>query len=174
MELLTGLITGIAFGFLLRKGHLTRFSVIVNQLRLKDFTVMKVMMTAVLSSGAGFAILCYLQPETVPLIDKTTLFATAVGGGIFGVGMAIVGYCPGTGIGAIADGAKDMWFGLLGMIVGAGIYAESYAWIEQTIKPESEMMNITLPEFFGIPAWLILCPLILLASIFVKKQPKVA
>lgn len=36
-EILSGLIVGVIFGFLLRKAHVTRFNVIVSQLLLLDF-----------------------------------------------------------------------------------------------------------------------------------------
>ena len=119
-ELLSGLLVVTVFGFLLRKAYVTRFPVIVGQLLLKDFTVMKVMMTAIAFGSLGI----YLLPHSSLLIDPTPLAGALIGGGIFGVGMAVMGFCPGTGIGALADGSRDMWFGVLGMIVGAGIYAE--------------------------------------------------
>jgi uncharacterized protein len=155
-EILSGLFVGIVFGFLLRKAHVTRFTVIVKQLLLKDFTVMKVILTAVLSAGAGIAILRYFQPDLALKIDATTLFASIFGGAIFGVGMAIVGYCPGTAVGAVADGAKDMWFGLLGMIAGAAIYAESFEWVQEHIKPAKDMVKTTLPEYFGVSDFVII------------------
>jgi len=37
----------IVFGFLIDKGGVTRYDVIMGQLLLKDFTVLKIMMTAV-------------------------------------------------------------------------------------------------------------------------------
>lgn len=155
-EILSGLFVGIVFGFLLRKAHVTRFAVIVKQLLLKDFTVMKVILTAVFSASAGIALLRYFQPELALKIDPTTLFASMVGGGIFGVGMAVLGYCPGTAVGAVADGAKDVWFGLLGMIVGAAIYAESFEWIQEHVKPAKDMVKTTLPEYFGVSEFVII------------------
>lgn len=154
-EILSGLFVGIVFGFLLRKAHVTRFAVIVKQLLLKDFTVVKVILTAVVSASACIALLRYFQPELALKIDATTLFASMVGGAIFGVGMAVVGYCPGTAVGAAADGAKDIWFGLLGMVVGAAIYAESFEWIQEQIKPAKDMVKTTLPEYFGVSEFVI-------------------
>ena len=155
-ELIGGLFVGIIFGFLLRKGYVTRFNVIVNQFLLKDFTVMKVMLTAIAFGGLGIYTLMYFFPTKAFVINSTTFFAALLGGGIFGIGMAVMGYCPGTGVGALADGARDMWFGLLGMIVGAALYAESFGWITQYLKPIANISKKTLPSVFGVSPWLII------------------
>ena len=160
-ELFTGLLAGIAFGFLLRKAYVSRFDVIVGQLLFKDFTVMKVMMTAVAVGSALIYTLVALQPSLSLNISATTLFAALVGGAVFGIGMAIMGYCPGTAVAALADGAKEMWYGILGMIVGAAIYAELFPWIQSTIKPTHEIVKTTLPEHFGISPWVFVGPLVL-------------
>lgn len=153
-EIFTGLLSGIVFGFLLRKGYLTRFATIVNQLRLKDFTVMKVMMTALIFSSFVFVLL-----GLDPSISETTALSAAIGGLLFGIGMAILGYCPGTSVGALADGGKDVWFGILGMILGAGLYAEAFPYIQSTIKPAKELMKLSLADYFSISSWTIVIPL---------------
>ncbi|MBS0636979.1 MAG: YeeE/YedE family protein [Verrucomicrobia bacterium] len=178
-ELVTGLVAGIAFGFLLQKGSLTRFTVIVNQLLLKDFTVLKVMMTALTTSSIGYLIYSTLYTAPEASISATTAYAALVGGGIFGVGMAILGYCPGTAVGALADGSKDMKVGILGMCVGAALYAECFDWIQATIKPAEDLMQVTLPEYFGIEPWVVVLPFLAIAawylitkklSLFVKQH----
>ncbi len=162
-EILSGLVAGIIFGFLLRKAHVTRFSVIVKQLLLQDFTVMKVIMTCVISGATGIALLRYFQPSLQLDIGATTFFATIVGGGIFGIGMAVTGYCPGTAIGALADGAKEMKFGILGMVTGAAIYAECFEWIQENLKPAHDLVKTTLPEYFGVSSVAIIGVLLLCA-----------
>lgn len=152
--LLSGLSVGFAFGFLLRKAYVTRFDTIVNQLLLRDFTVMKVIMTTIAFGSVGIYTLHALHPEYEFMISNTTLLSAAIGGALFGIGMATMGYCPGTGIGALADGARDMWFGLLGMIAGAAMYAEVVPWIIAYIKPVADMNTITLPELLGISPWI--------------------
>ena len=52
-KLLLGFITGVAFGFLLQKGKVAKFHVIVGQFLLKDWTVIKVMLTAVAVGAIG-------------------------------------------------------------------------------------------------------------------------
>ncbi len=154
-EIFSGLVVGVIFGFLLRKAHVTRFNVIVSQLLLLDFTVMKVILTAIASGSLMVQALILLNAGISLEISSTTLMASLLGGGLFGVGMALMGYCPGTGVGALADGARDMWFGVLGMIAGAGLYAEAYPWILQHIKPASALTKATLAEYFGVSPWIL-------------------
>ncbi|HPJ48542.1 MAG TPA: hypothetical protein PK162_06635 [Synergistales bacterium] len=52
-QLLWGLAFGIAFGFLLQKGGVTKYDIIAGQLLLKDFTVVKVMLSAILTGMVG-------------------------------------------------------------------------------------------------------------------------
>ena len=51
--LLWGLAFGIVFGFLLQKGGATKYDVIIGQLLLTDFTVLKIMLSAVLVGMMG-------------------------------------------------------------------------------------------------------------------------
>jgi uncharacterized protein len=48
-----GLGFGILFGFLLHKGGATKYDVIVGQLLLTDFTVLKIMLSAVVTGMIG-------------------------------------------------------------------------------------------------------------------------
>lgn len=52
-RLLLGLVTGILFGFFLHKGGVSKYAVITGQFLLRDFTMMKMMMTAIIVGGAG-------------------------------------------------------------------------------------------------------------------------
>ena len=51
------LLIGVAFGFLLHRGRVTSCNVIQNQFRLRDFTVLKVMGTAIIVGGVGVMLL---------------------------------------------------------------------------------------------------------------------
>ena len=65
LQLAIGLAAGFLFGFLLQKGGVTRYDVIIGQLLLQDFTVVKVMLSAVvtgitwiIASDGLFAVIC--------------------------------------------------------------------------------------------------------------------
>lgn len=136
LQLFLGLLIGIVFGFLLQKGGVTKYDVILAQLRLLDFTVLKIMLTAVIVTMLGIS---YLFPKgKIQLHPKSGSLKNAVVGGlIFGVGFAILGYCPGTIAGAVGNGYLDgLIGGMVGIIIGSGIYASMYStlkkkkWIE--------------------------------------------
>jgi hypothetical protein len=56
-----------------------------------------------------------------------SLGATIPGPLIFGIGFAILGYCPGTSVGAVGHGALDAFVGgVIGILLGAGLYAAIY------------------------------------------------
>ena len=94
MKLFWGLLFGIIFGFLLQKGGVTKYDVIINQLLLTDFTVLKIMLSAVVTGMIG---LYFMQNRGwIKLRPKAgSLGKNAIGGLIFGVGFALLGYCPG-------------------------------------------------------------------------------
>ena len=108
-----GLLAGVAFGVLLQKGGVTRYATIVGQFLFTDYTVLKIMLTAILTGAVGVYGMLQLGWIDGLLVKPAQLAANAAGGLIFGVGMAGLGYCPGTGVGAAAEGcgvqASGMW-----------------------------------------------------------------
>jgi uncharacterized protein len=121
-KLLPGLVSGFLFGFLLQKGFVTKYPVVVGQFLLRDFTVLKTMLTAVVTGGIGAYALRAVGAASLH-VKPAQLAAVSIGGLIFGVGMVLLGYCPGTGVAAAAEGKGDAAFGLAGMLLGALLFA---------------------------------------------------
>jgi hypothetical protein len=48
---------GFAFGWLLHRGKVTNYDVVSDQFRLRDFTVLKIMLTAIVTGGIGVMVL---------------------------------------------------------------------------------------------------------------------
>ena len=131
-KLAQGLVIGLLFGFFLQKGGVIKYDVIMAQLRLTDFTVLKVMLTAVAVSMLGVS---YLYPrDMVPVKTKEGSIKNAVFGGlIFGVGFGLLGYCPGTIAGAIGNGYMDAATGgFIGIVLGTVVYALAYKTLKDT------------------------------------------
>jgi uncharacterized membrane protein YedE/YeeE len=149
--LLYGLLTGFVFGFLLQKGQVTKFSVIVNQFLLRDFTVLKTMLTAIIVGGIGVYALHDAGLAKLH-IKPAILIANIAGGLIFGVGMALLGYCPGTGIAAMAEKSRHAVFGVLGMLVGAALLAETYGYFADWVRAVN-YRDLTLPTLIGTSVW---------------------
>jgi len=149
-KLIFGLITGFILGFTIQKAKVVRYDVVVGQLRLKDFTMLKLMLTAVVVGMVGI----YLFKDMGLLklsIKSTNLVANILGGLIFGVGFALLGYCPTTGVGAIGEGRTDaFWGGVLGMLVGAALYAEVYHHLKGNLLSWGYLGKITIPSVLGI------------------------
>lgn len=160
LTLLLGALTGFVFGFLLQKGSVTKFNTIVGQFLLKDFTVVKVMFTAVVVGGIG--VYAMLQAGIVEglHIKNAQIFGNALGGLIFGVGMAILGYCPGTGVAAIGDGAKDAIAGVFGMLAGAALYAEVHPWFKANVLAQWDLGKATFVTTTGLSPWWFIAALV--------------
>ena len=117
---------GIAFGFLLQKGGVAKYHILIGVLLLEDFTVIKVMLAAIIVGMLG--IFSMHRLGMVELHLKPTRYAANVLGGLlFGVGFALIGYCPGTGAAALGQGNYDALGGVLGLMAGSYLYAEASA-----------------------------------------------
>lgn len=170
--LISGAITGFILGFLIQKGRLSQFSVIIGQLLLKDFTVFKIMLTAIIVGSIGiYGMLSFGLPLMLH-IKKMPIVALALGGTIFGTGMAVLGYCPGTCVAAAGQGSRDAWWGILGMITGAGIYALLHPFVKTYIYTAGRLIDSTLPIALGISPWIIIGTLILVLLAFIKLVKK--
>jgi len=153
LQLVLGLVTGIIFGFLLQKGGVTRFSVIIGQLRLVDFTVVKVMLSAVVVGSLGIHALHSLKLTNLhPKPDAVR--AAVVGGLLFGIGFAVMGYCPGTLVGAVGNGYLDALAGGIGVILGAGLFASVYSKLTRRKFIVPRQKAKTIPELLGINRWI--------------------
>lgn len=160
MEQLLGLVTGILFGFLLQKGEVLRFEKQIGFMLLKDMTIIKFMMTAVLVGMVGIYGLHAIGIIELS-IKATNLAAIVVGGLLFGIGWAVAGLCPGTSIGALAEGRVHAVWAILGMIGGAALYAELYPTMKKTLLAWGNYGKITLPEVLGISPWPIIAVFLL-------------
>ncbi|MEO9590164.1 YeeE/YedE thiosulfate transporter family protein [Rhodopirellula bahusiensis] len=162
-KLALGLVTGMIFGLLLQKGRVAKFHVIVNQFLFRDWTVVKIMGTAVVVGAVG--IYALLPTDAVSLhIKPLVWFGVVVGGIAFGVGMAIFGYCPGTSVAACGEGRRDAMVGVIGMLLGAGLYVLLYPQLSGLLNSWGDAGKITLPEWSSTTPWLWVGGLCLLAA----------
>jgi uncharacterized membrane protein YedE/YeeE len=149
-----GLATGLLFGFFLQKGRVLRFDKQVAAMRLKDMTIIKFMMSAILVGMVGILLLA--NADIIKLGHKPmNLGAVLIGGALFGVGWAVMGFCPGTSIGAVGEGRWHALFAVIGMVAGAGIYAELYPFFKKTILAWKDYGKLGLPEALGVSPWIV-------------------
>ncbi|MCC6070996.1 YeeE/YedE thiosulfate transporter family protein [Massilia sp. GCM10020059] len=170
-QLLLGLVFGIAFGFLLQKGGVAKYEVLLGSLLLTDFTVMKIMLTAILVGMVGIFGMHALG--LVKLHVKPTRYAAnVIGGLVFGAGFALLGYCPGTGAAALGQGNLDAIAGIAGLLAGSYVYAELSRGLGSTILSWGNRGGIMLPDLFRIrlvPFLAVFAPLLLAALLALDK-----
>jgi len=161
-QLLWGLLFGILFGFLLQKGGVTKYDVIIGQLLLEDFTVLKIMLSAVVTGLVGIHWMKGLG--WVQFSPKSGSWGkNAIGGLIFGLGFALLGYCPGTIAGAIGNGYLDAWVGgLAGILIGSGLLAALYPRLKDGVLKKGAFGEMTLPRLLKVNDWVVIVPLSIL------------
>ncbi len=148
-QLVLGLLFGVAFGFLLQKGGVAKYHILIGALLLEDFTVMKVMLTAIIVGSVGIFALHALGGVELHL--KPTRYASnVVGGLLFGIGFGLLGYCPGTGAAALGQGNWDAIGGVAGLMVGSYLYAEMSGTLDRTINKWGDRGKLTLPDIVGM------------------------
>ncbi len=157
-QILLGLLIGIIFGFLLQKGGVTYYDVIVGQLLWQDFTVVKVMLSAVITGMIGVHALKSLG--WVELHPKPgSIGMTVIGGLIFGLGFGILGYCPGTVAGAVGQGEIDALVGgVFGVVAGATLFALIYPRLQSGVLRWGSFGDLTLPKLLGVHHWIVVIP----------------
>lgn len=170
-QLILGLIFGVVFGFLLQKGGVAKYHVLLGVLLLEDFTVIKVMVSAIIVGMIGVFTLHSLG--LVELHIKPTRFAAnIIGGLLFGIGFALLGYCPGTGAAALGQGNYDAIAGIIGLLAGSYLYAEFSAKLGKTVEKWGDKGKLTIPEVLGVPTTafiVVFAPVLALALFAIEK-----
>ena len=156
--LLFGLGFGILFGFLLHKGGATKYDVILGQLLLTDNTIAKIMLSAVATGMIGIYLMKSMGWIQLSL-KKGSVGKNVIGALIFGVGFAVLGYCPGTIAGAVGNGYLDAIVGgLAGIILGTWIFAVMYPKLKNGILKKGDFGDITLPRLLKVNDWVVVVP----------------
>lgn len=154
-ETLYGLSTGIIFGYLMQRARVLRYDKQLGALRLRDMTIVKFMLTSVLVAAVGVYALHELGMAKLSI--KPMLPGGVIAGGLlFGVGWGLLGYCPGTSVGAAGEGRLDALAGIAGMLVGAALFAETFPWLKATLLAWGDLGKITLPGVLGLSPWIII------------------
>lgn len=151
-EILSGILLGAGFGFILERAGFGNPNKLTGQFRLTDWSVFKVMFTAIVFAAVGLLIL-----EKLGLIDSGELFvppaflgAAALGGAFVGAGFAFGGYCPGTSVVGFMSGRIDAAIFLLGLLLGTMLFAGIYPSIEFLTTLGEYAKADSLPDAFNI------------------------
>jgi hypothetical protein len=170
-QLVLGLLFGIIFGFLLQKGGVAKYHILMGVLLLEDFTVVKVMVSAIVVGMLGIYTMHQLGLVQYH-IKPTRYAANAVGGLVFGVGFGLLGYCPGTGAAALGQGNYDAIAGIVGLMAGSYLYAEASGMLKRTLESWGDRGTLTIPELIGAPTAgviLVLAPLLIVVLVALER-----
>ena len=158
------IVFGFLFGSILQIARLNRYNVISGMATLENFAVAKAIAVAV-GTGAilinieiGLGLASY---HVKPFI----LGGIMVGGFIFGIGMAILGYCPGTLAISLGEGSLDALWGILGGLLGGLVYTILVPLVQPILGPN--LGNISLASLVGNDSLIFYPLVILLGAIFI-------
>ena len=153
-SIISGLLLGGAFGFVLERAGVGSPCKLTAQFRLSDWSVFKVMFTAIVVTSVGIMLL-----EAVGYIDSANLFvppaflgAAALGGALVGAGFALGGYCPGTSVVGLVSGRIDAGIFLIGLLIGTWLFADLFTSIEFLTSAGEYVKATTLPEALQLSA----------------------
>ena len=150
MKKLLALLFGMIFGYLLQRGGVGDYDVLLGQLLLKDWAVAKIMLSAILVGSIGLFVLRTLGKIELEL-KKTRLAANILGGLIFGAGFALSGYCPGSAAAALGEGRWDALVAMIGMVFGSYLYALFSDPLSKTVEKWGDLGKVTLADLTGKP-----------------------
>lgn len=156
---------GFFFGLSLERSGLGNPHTLTGVFYLRDFTVPKVMLTAIAVASFGLYLLsdlALLDLDRVWIIP-TFFWPQLVGGAIFGIGFVMSGYCPGTAVAGLASGRIDALITLAGVAAGSLLFAALFPILEGFYR-SSDKGAITLPQLLGISHWAVIFVLAALAG----------
>ena len=150
-SLVAALLVGLCFGFVLERAGLGSSRKLTGQFYGTDLTVLRVMMTAILTAMLGLfwlSRLGCLDMNSVHMLS-TYLIPQVLGGVIFGVGFVAGGYCPGTSCVAAASGKADGLALIGGMLGGIVLFNELFPRL-QRLYEETSLGPLSLSAVFGV------------------------
>lgn len=169
-------ILGLFFGVILQYANLNKFNTIVGLAQRKDFAVAKALL---MSIGIGIILinlefaLGLASYHAKPLI----LGGITIGGIIFGLGMAILGYCPGTLPVSAGQGSIDAVIGIVGGLFGGLTFTTILPFITGILGPNWGKLTLKsiFPEnsvWFFI-SFFITSALLIILSFWIHKKEKI-
>jgi hypothetical protein len=150
--IVVGITMGIVFGFALEKSRVFEPGIIVGQMQLRNFIMLKVFLTAVATGAVVLAVLNGLG--YVKLQPKAAAYAAdVVGGLVLGAGISLSGACPGTTLAQIGAGYRDALFTLVGGLFGAVAFSYAQPMLAKTFLGQGGA-KLIFSDLVGVPYWI--------------------
>ena len=157
-------VIGTAFGFALERAGLGDATKLAGQFYLRDFTVLKVMFSAIVTAMLGVFWLGRLGVIDLAAlyVPETFLAPQVLGGLIFGVGFIVSGLCPGTSCVAAAIGRIDGMATVGGLLVG--VLATGLAFpLFAAFYASTPFGAFTLPQLVHLPYGAVVAAVVVMA-----------
>lgn len=162
IEIFLAILLGFGFGFVLERAGFGSGCKLTAQFRLSDWSVFKVMFTAIVFTAVGLYVL-----ELAGLVEASALYvpipylwAIAAGGALIGAGFAVGGYCPGTAAVGLMTGRIDAIVFFLGLLIGTFVFAGFFPQFDALTTAGEFTQGDRLPEALGLPEWLVLAAMV--------------
>jgi len=151
LNLLIAFLIGIGFGFALEQAGFSSSRKLAGMFYGYDTTVLKVFFTAAIVALVGSQLLSFFGLLNLKLVYVNPYYINSaiIGGVIMGAGFIMGGYCPGTGISALSIGKIDAMIFLVGGMVGAFLFAETYPLIEN-VAMDNFKGAMRIDEWMGV------------------------
>ena len=137
---------GVIFGGTIQYTRVDKFEKIAGFAMLKDTIIPKMLFLTVGLTSIGLYFMIDAGQAHYH-IKPIILQGLIIGGILFGISMAILGKCPGTGPVSIAEGRIDVLIGAIGGLLGGLVFTLYYDDFFKLLMGESLGKTI-LPEFF--------------------------
>lgn len=151
---ISGLVCGVLFGYVLENAGFGSPCKLTAQFSLRDWSVFKVMFTAIVVAATGlyvFELMGLLKVESV-FVPTSLVMASAIGGLLVGGGFAIGGYCPGTSVVGFFSGRLDALVFILGLLLGTWVFAGLYGPAIESVMAMWEVdTGDTFTDAWGVP-----------------------
>lgn len=161
---LVSLVLGFFFGFFLERAGFSSALKLTGQFYFRDFSVLKVMFTAIIVAMVGvgyFAMLGWLDMSQV-FVPATFVWPQLVGGLLLGAGFIVGGYCPGTSVVAAATGKLDGLFFIAGIFIGIFLFGSAEPAFAG-FNSSGSLGALTLPMWLGLNTAIVALAVVLIA-----------
>ncbi len=143
-------VLGFTFGFVLERTGFTRSQLIADTFYFKNIAVPKIMGVTVITTTTWFILFSYMGWLDINqlFVPATYVWPYMVGGLLFGIGMVMAGYCPGTAVAGLGTGKSDALVFIVGLLAGAFVYMLLYPYIAD-FASSSKLGVLRLHDLFG-------------------------
>jgi hypothetical protein len=150
-EMMLSVLVGVGFGFVLERAGFGRSDNLAAIFYGRDFRVLRVMFTAIVTAMIGLYfldLLGILPIASVGLLD-TYLWAQLVGGLLFGAGFIVGGWCPGTSIVGVVSGKVDALLFVFGLVLGSTLFTLGFGALAP-LQNAGARGRLLLHDAFGV------------------------